>query len=157
MVFDNKRSVEEKSSMTTVRAVQSEKRIMGRLSHGVDLLEELTGICRRERITLGRVEALGALQKARVGYYNQESREYEFLTFDHHLEILNLIGNVSLKDGESIVHAHITLANSKGEAYGGHLASGTIVFACEYMLEACGGAVLERGLDEETGLPLWTD
>ncbi len=34
-----------------------------------------------------------------------------------------------MKDGEIFVHAHITLADRKGRAYGGHLMPGTMVFA----------------------------
>jgi len=32
---------------------------------------------------------------------------------------------------------------------------GTIVFACEFIIEAFDGPPLERGFDETTGLPLW--
>ncbi|MBW1828134.1 MAG: DNA-binding protein, partial [Deltaproteobacteria bacterium] len=46
--------------------------------------------------------------------------------------------------------------DSTGKAFGGHLASGTIVFACEFILEALDGPAFTRGLDEVTGLPLWT-
>jgi len=66
------------------------------------------------------------------------------------------VGNVSLKDNSPFVHAHITLADKKANAYGGHLASGTVVFACEFMLEVFDGPVLQRDFDETTGLFLWT-
>ena len=39
--------------------------------------------------------------------------------------------------------------------HGGHLAPGTIVFACELIIEAFDGQELNRGMDRETGLPLW--
>ena len=35
------------------------------------------------------------------------------------------------------------------------LAPGTIVFACEFILETFDGPILERDLDETTGLYLW--
>ncbi len=128
---------------------------VGKLSHGGDLLEEINDICRKKNIQLGRVEALGAVQKARLAFYNQQTREYEFFSIDQSLEITKLIGNISLKDGGPIVHAHITLADKTGKAYGGHLASGTVVFACEFILEVFEGPILERKFDKETGLPLW--
>jgi len=118
-------------------------------------LEELTGICRENNIQLGRIEALGAVKKARLGYYNQQTHEYQFFTLDQTLEITKLVGNISLKDGSPIVHAHITLADKTGKAYGGHLATGTVVFACEFIIEVFDGPVFERKFDKETGLPLW--
>jgi len=48
------------------------------------------------------------------------------------------------------------LADKRGNAYGGHLAPGTVVFACEFILEIFDGPVLQRGFDETTGLFLWT-
>ena len=131
------------------------KCLMGRLEHGADLIEELTSVCVANGVTLGWVQALGALQKARLGYYNQGSREYEFIEMDRHLEITNLVGNVSLKNGEPIIHAHVTLADDAGHAFGGHLAPGAIVFACEFCVHVFDGPDLSRGFDDATGLPLW--
>lgn len=128
---------------------------MGRLAHGADLLEEITSACTAQNIRLGRLEAIGAVQRARLGYYDQKTREYRFFTIDRPLEITALTGNVSAKEGEPMVHAHVTLADEAGNAFGGHLAPGTIVFACEVIIEPFEGEMLERTFDEETGLPLW--
>jgi predicted DNA-binding protein with PD1-like motif len=142
--------------MGIVKKVENNEIFMGRLRHGADLLEEITGICKEKDIKVGRIEAIGAVQKARIGYYEQEKREYEFVVLDQPLEILGLKGNVSVKDGAPMVHAHIILADSAGRAYGGHLAPGTIIFACECLIESFAGLALERSFDEETGLPLWS-
>ena len=142
--------------MAVWRSVRPGEMVMGKGAFGGDLLEEITGVCRAAGVTLGRVEALGAVQKARVGYYNQNTRKYEFLEFDRHMEIASLVGNVSLKDGEPMVHAHVTLSDDEGSAFGGHLAPGTVIFACEFIIQQLEGQTLERGFDEETGLPLWT-
>ena len=141
--------------MAVIRAMQSKQRLMGKLSYGADLLGELTEICVTYGVTLGRVEAIGAVQSARVAFYNQATRTYEPIVFDQPHEILKLAGNVSLKDGQSIVHAHVTLSDRAGQVVGGHLSAGTLVFACEYLIESFDGEAFERGFDEETGLPLW--
>ncbi|MFH2045507.1 MAG: PPC domain-containing DNA-binding protein [Pseudomonadota bacterium] len=141
--------------MTIFNKIESSELFMGKISNGGDLLEEITDICCKKSITLGRVEAIGAVQKARLAFYNQQTREYQFITIDQPLEITKLVGNISLKDGEPVVHAHITLADKTGQAYGGHLAPGTVVFACEFIMEVFTGQVFERKLDKLTGLHLW--
>jgi len=129
---------------------------MGRLAKGDDLLRALEQVCREHNITLGEVRALGAVTRARVGYYDQEKREYYFLELDQPLEILALVGNVSLKDGRPMVHAHVTLGDNTGRTWGGHLGEGTPVFACEFALyEHLADQVLTRQYDPETGLTLW--
>ncbi len=140
-----------------LKNIKPSKTFIGKLSHGMDLLEELTALCIKENITLGRIEGIGAVQKARVGYYNQAEREYQFIEFNSHLEITNLEGNVSIKDNKPFVHAHVTLADEKGNAFGGHLAQGTVIFACEIILHAFEGLELTRSYDDVTGLPLWQD
>jgi uncharacterized protein len=140
---------------TRYESVRAGRAVLGRIGFETDLLEELARVCREESIRLGRVEAIGAVRRACLGYYDQDAREYRYRDLDEHLEILALAGNVSLKDGEPVVHAHITLGNEEGRAFGGHLAPGTIVFACEFLIRELTGADLSRGFDEPTGLPLW--
>jgi len=130
---------------------------MVRLPHGCDLIEELTAICMREGITLGEVRAIGAVQKASIAFYDQTERVYKPKRFDQPLEIAQLTGNISMKDGKPFVHAHVTLTDENGHAFGGHLAAGTIVFACEAIIDVFEGPLLERTFDEQTGLALWRD
>ncbi len=137
--------------------IEPGRKIMGRLAKGGDLLGSLKAQCRHHNITLGEVRAIGAVTKARVGYYKQDIQEYMFLDLDRPLEILSLIGNVSLKDGQPMVHAHVTLGDAEGRVFGGHLAAGCPVFAAEYVIqEGRSEKVFQRGMDEETGLFLWT-
>jgi predicted DNA-binding protein with PD1-like motif len=132
------------------------RKIMGRLAKGEDLLAALENCAREHGITLGEVSAIGAVSQARVGYYNQAERKYYFLDLARPLEILSLVGNISLKDGQPMVHAHVNLGDHEGRSFGGHLAEGTLVFACEFTLqEYQAAASLVRQMDEPTGLFLW--
>ncbi len=130
--------------------------LMGRLDKGADLLKALEDFCQQQNITLGEVRALGAVTRARVGYYDQAARVYTYLEFAQPLEILALVGNISVKDGKPMVHAHVTLGDAQGRALGGHLAEGTEVFACEFAIyEYTTDRELARQPDEATGLWLW--
>ncbi len=132
------------------------RKIMGRLAKGEDLLQGLEKCARDLKITLGEVHAIGAVTQARVGYYDQVARKYLFLDLPGPQEILALVGNISVKDNQPMVHAHLTLADGEGRAFGGHLAAGTIVFACEFWIqEYAAEKSLVRQYDEETGLFLW--
>jgi predicted DNA-binding protein with PD1-like motif len=142
--------------MTMMKRVKPKEVFMGRLSYGGDLLEEIGNMCLKENIQLGWIEALGAVKKARLAFYAQDKHEYQFFVIDKPLEITKLAGNVSLKDGHPFIHAHITLADRAGNAYGGHLAPGTVIFVCEFILEVFDGPGIKRDFDDATGLPLWT-
>lgn len=139
-----------------LREVSAGRRFMGRLPQGADLLEALNELCARENITAGEVRAIGALSKAVLGFYNQQSREYEYITLGRPLEIVSLLGDVSLKDGRPFVHAHVSLGDGQGRLWGGHLAPGSEIFACEVIFTAYEApAAFERQFDQGTGLLLW--
>lgn len=144
-------------SMKPLRSVTSKQTFICRVPHGADLLQTLTAFCVANGIEIGRVEAIGAVQKARIAFYDQSARKYEHMELPRPLEIVRLTGNISIKDGQPFVHAHIALADRDGRVYGGHLAEGNIVFACECIVEAFTGVPIERAYDETTGLGLWKD
>ena len=131
------------------------KRIMARLTHGADLVDEIVAVAREHHIDLAQCWAIGAVKRARLAYYDQDGRAYWEFALDRHLEIVSVIGNVSRRDGLPAVHAHAAFADEEGRMYGGHVAAGCEIFACELLLVEFSGDLLEREHDEVTGLPLW--
>lgn len=132
---------------------------IGRLTHGADLLQELTRIAAERGVKAGRIEAIGAVQRARTGFYDQTTKVYSFHEFKKPMEILALVGNISVKaDSPEVpfVHAHVTLSDEEGRAFGGHLADGTIIYAGEFTLVELADVKLARRPDEVTGLALWS-
>jgi hypothetical protein len=129
--------------------------IVARLEHGADLLDEIVALAERQGIEAGTLQGLGALQRARLAYYDQTSRTYGEFALEQPLEITALAGNLSRRDGQHAAHVHLTLAASDGRAFGGHAAPGCVVFACELVVTELLGQPLERAHDEVTGLPLW--
>ena len=141
--------------MAVYKTIESKRLIMGKLSHDSDLLEELSDVCEKENVMLGTIQAIGAVQKACIGYYNQQERKYQFTDIKKHLEIASLMGNISVRDGIPMVHAHVIFSDDKSVCYAGHLAAGTKIFACEFVIAVFEGPGFIRDYDEETGLPLW--
>lgn len=131
------------------------RRVVARLPHGGDLLEEIAAVADRHGMRAAELRAIGALQTARLSYYDQTAREYREFAVDRPVEVVSLLGTVSLRDGSTMVHAHAALAGADGACVGGHVAPGCVVFACELVLQELVGEPLEREYDEVTGLPLW--
>jgi len=129
---------------------------IGRFRRGEDLLGALTDLCQKEKIKLGTFSLVGALTGVKLGYYEQEAKKYtECVSLEKKLEVTSCIGNISLKGSDIFIHAHITLADHKGQCYGGHLMRGSSIFAAEYHIRELTGAELKRTHDAETGLSLW--
>jgi uncharacterized protein len=67
-------------------------------------------------------KAIGALSSVKLGWLNWETKKYEpSVSLNEQVELLSLIGDVALKDGEPQVHAHVVIGKRDGTAHGGHL------------------------------------
>ena len=132
-----------------------QKVVLGRLERGDDVLQRLTEFCKRNGVEVGSIQALGAVERGGVGYYDHEARVYHEIHFDEGMEIASLVGNISSKDGETFLHCHVVLADKGGRCFGGHLLEGNVAVACEFAVTVLEGTVPERTYDEATGLVLW--
>jgi uncharacterized protein len=131
------------------------RRVVARLTHGGDLLQEIAAVADAHGMAAAELRAIGALKEARLAFYDQGAHEYgEFAVADP-VELVGLLGTVSRRDGATAVHAHATLAGHDGACIGGHVAPGCVIFACELVLQELVGEPLQREFDEVTGLQLW--
>jgi predicted DNA-binding protein with PD1-like motif len=134
--------------------------VLARLDYGADLLDAIAQVAREHRVALASFRAIGALRRGRLSFYDQltadpHNRTYDPIELEEPLEIVSLLGTVSLREGEQSVHTHACLSDSQGRFFGGHPEHGCTVFARELVLDGLEGPVLERGYDEVTGLWLW--
>jgi hypothetical protein len=137
------------------------RRIVGRLDRGRDLFEGLLAVCRERGVRCGELRALGSLERVEVAEYDQDQKVWKRgRTFTAGgLELLNLTGNISERDGGLTLHAHATLMRDRDngvEIIGGHLVSAS-VFALEFVIEAYDDLLLRRATDPATGLTLWNE
>jgi uncharacterized protein len=128
---------------------------LARLPMEKDLLEAITGAFKERSIAKATFSVIGAVSSAVLAFYNPHTRAYENKEFPGLLEIASCMGNVSEKDGEVFVHAHITLAGDDFRCIGGHLMQGTKIFAAELHGIPMPGNTPVREFDQPTGLFLW--
>lgn len=139
----------------TCSEFQPGRRFMGRLPYNKDLITSVEDFCKENSVQMAAFSLIGAAKSATIGAYDQKKQSYVTFTEKAPLEIITCTGNVSLKDGEPFVHAHIVLGDEQGKTFGGHLFSETIIFAGEIEIRELTGKPLERAYDETTGLALW--
>ncbi len=134
---------------------QIKRTIIGQFPYGADLLDEITKFVQKENIRCGRIHGIGATTHAVVAYYDQKTKKYNSMEYNGGMEILNLTGNVSIRDDKPFVHVHILISDPQGKVFGGHLMAGTKLWACEVFIDEYQGEELVRDLDEITSLFLW--
>jgi predicted DNA-binding protein with PD1-like motif len=128
----------EQSLLEGVGSGPVQRIVVARMKIGVDLLEGIQEVVRREGINKGIfITGMGALQKAVFRNLKQFPREFPvvdkdrlYLELNQPLELVSLTGHVSPKEnGEPNIHAHFSASTVMGDTVatlGGHLVKGTV-------------------------------
>ena len=122
-----------------------------RMDRGEEVLTQLQEMCRKEDIRLARVDALGAVDHAAVCVYDVPTKTFFKKSFDEPMEISNLCGTVTRREGGVYLHLHVTLCDRELRAHGGHATELRVSATCEMTVTVIPGEV-ERELNEEIGL-----
>ena len=132
---------------------QGEKTFALVFDPGDEAMEELTNFAKENDLSAARFTAIGAFSDATLGYFDMEKKEYEKIPVDEQVEVLSLVGDVALFEGEPKLHAHAVLGRSDGTTRGGHLLGAHVQPTLEVVIVES-PEHLRRETDEETGLPL---
>ena len=122
-----------------------------RMDRGEEILSGLVSLCEKENIRLAQVDALGAVDHAVVSVYDVPTKTFYKKEFNEPMEISNLCGTVSRKDGQVYIHLHATVCDRELNAHGGHANELRVSATCEMVVRVLPGLV-ERRLDENIGL-----
>ncbi len=128
-----------------------------KISKGDDLLAAIEDFCTENQIKCGTVTGLGSMLSCTYGLFDPKKKVFSKHKIDEYTEVLNLNGNISLKEDRPIVHAHILLAKQDGTVIGGHLMAGTKIFVSEIFIQELIGTPKNRKLDKTSGLNLWVE
>lgn len=120
---------------------------------GEEVMAGLTAFAKENGLAGAHFTAIGAFSAATLGYFERERRDYKKIPVHEQVEVLSLIGDVALSDGEPQVHAHVVVGTSDGSTRGGHLLKATVWPTLEVVVTES-PRHLRKVHDPETGLPL---
>ena len=101
------------------------------LDNHVEVSAAIAAFCAEKGILAGNVMGLGAVSEATFRFLDPNTLKYVDKTFTEQMEITNLTGNLSQKDGKPYLHLHITASRRDYTCIGGHLLTAYIHGACE--------------------------
>lgn len=128
-------------------------KIVLRLDKDEEILASLHLFCQQHNIKLATVTGIGAINKASIGVFMQDTKEYHSIELTGNMEITSLMGNISQKEGQVYTHLHINLSDEKYQVHGGHLNSAWIGATGELVIDVIDGQV-EREYSLKIGLNL---
>ncbi|MCA9972110.1 MAG: DNA-binding protein [Anaerolineales bacterium] len=120
---------------------------------GDEFVGELRRFAQARQLQGSAFTGIGAFQRATLGFFDRAQMDYHEIPIEEQVEVLSLVGNIALNEGEPKVHAHVVVGDRNGRAYGGHVIEAHVWPTLELVVtESPRG--LQRETDKETGLAL---
>src|SRR5690349_10413929 len=123
------------------------------LESGEEAMEQLLAFAKSLNLSASQFSAIGAFSDTTVGFFDFSIKDYKKNRFNQQMEVVSLVGDVTIYKNEYKVHGHVVLANEKGNAFGGHLVKGIVHPTLEIILNES-PLYLKREMDEKSGIPL---
>jgi uncharacterized protein len=120
---------------------------------GDEAVAALEQFARAERLEASQLTAVGAFERATVGWFDRAARQYRRIPVDEQCEVLSLLGDIAEgPDGPSL-HAHVVLGLADGTTRGGHLLEGQVFPTLEVVVTET-LAELRKVMHPELGIAL---
>jgi predicted DNA-binding protein with PD1-like motif len=105
------------------------------LDSGEEAFAALAKFANEAGITAASLTAIGAFEKATIGWFDYDKKTYKSIEVSEQCEVLSAIGDVAVgDDGKASLHVHVVLGLSNGVTRGGHLMAGTVRPTLEVVL-----------------------
>src|SRR5437762_3518604 len=96
------------------------------LDPGDEAVAAITGFAREQNVTAAQVTAIGAFERATVGWFDRHARQYRPIEVQQQCEVLSLVGDIAVGSDGPQPHLHAVLGLADGSTRGGHLLNGQV-------------------------------
>ncbi|HLJ70009.1 MAG TPA: PPC domain-containing DNA-binding protein [Roseiarcus sp.] len=105
------------------------------LDPGEEAFAAITKFAQAEGLPGASLTAIGAFERATVGWFDIAKKEYRKIEIAEQCEALSLVGDVAIDDGGApSLHLHAVLGLSDGSTRGGHLLEAIVQPTLEVMI-----------------------
>jgi len=133
--------------------LQDNRRYILRFDQGEDIIAGVAQFINDQKIGACSISGIGSCASIELGYFNTHLKDYRKKPFFEDLEILSLIGNGSLKDGQPVVHAHGVFSKMDFTVLGGHVFKAIVSVTAEIFVLKLEGE-MKRELNKDINLNL---
>jgi predicted DNA-binding protein with PD1-like motif len=97
------------------------------LDPGEEAFAAITAFAVDRRLSGAALTAIGAFERATVGWFDLKKKTYRPIEIDQQCEALSLVGDIATgDDGKPSLHIHAVVGLSDGTTRGGHLLKATV-------------------------------
>ncbi len=120
---------------------------------GTDAVAAIETWAERRSVRAARVSAIGGFERAVLGWFDWDAKDYRRIQIGEQCEVVALLGDIAVSGDSVKLHVHAVVGLEDGTAKAGHLLEGIVRPTLEVMVVES-PAHLVRRHDSVTGLAL---
>ncbi|MFH1222209.1 MAG: PPC domain-containing DNA-binding protein [Candidatus Micrarchaeota archaeon] len=124
-----------------------------RFDNGEEIVAALISFCSQQKISAASISAIGAARDVEIAEFDVKEKKYNVKKLSGNVEIVSLLGFITMAEGKPHAHLHICVAGPDFKAFGGHLNKVVASPTCEMLVQSLPGTI-NRKKDADSGLLL---
>jgi predicted DNA-binding protein with PD1-like motif len=120
---------------------------------GDEAFSGLLEFAEKYHVTSAHFTAIGALNKATLGWFDPQRKMYKKIPINGQHEVIAMSGDIALYQGKPVVHTHMVVGSPDGTTRAGHVLDAYVSPTLEVMVTVDPIAMHKR-FDPETDLTL---
>ncbi|HEY4326499.1 MAG TPA: PPC domain-containing DNA-binding protein [Mucilaginibacter sp.] len=118
---------------------------------GDEVMSGLKEFAVKYHVTSAHFNAIGDANSVKFGWYDISKKMFKVMHLNEFAEITSLAGDITIYNGNPVVHAHISMATQDGLVHGGHLFEAFISPTLQLVMTVEPESLFKK-MDPETGI-----
>src|SRR5271166_1627334 len=120
---------------------------------GDEAFSGLLEFAEKYHVTSAHFTAIGALNRATLGWFDPQRKMYKKIPVDGQHEVIGMSGDIALFKGKPVVHTHMVVGGPDGTTRAGHVLSAYVSPTLEVMVTV-DPVTMHKRFDPDTDLTL---
>src|ERR1700686_322232 len=120
---------------------------------GDEAFSGLLEFAEKYQLTSAHFTAIGALNRATLGWFDPQRKMYKKIPIDGQHEVIGMSGDIALYQGKPVVHTHMVVGSPDGTTRGGHVLDAYVSPTLEVIMTV-DPITMKKRFDPETELTL---
>src|ERR1700686_3656682 len=120
---------------------------------GDEAFSGLLEFAAKYHVTSAHFTAIGALNRATLGWFDPQRKMYKKIPIDGQHEVIGMSGDIALYQGKPVVHTHMVLGDPNGTTRAGHVLAAYVAPTLEVMVTV-DPVTMRKRFDPATDLTL---
>lgn len=136
-----------------MKTFESGNTVLVVLEIGEDINAALETLAAQYNNRFATISGIGACDYVELNFYDVHNKKYDMKVLDEDVELISLMGNLTLKEGKPFAHIHGTFGDSNYQTWSGHVSKAIVSVTAEITV-VFSDLSISREMNDDVGIYL---